>query len=502
MSFRSSNPNFPPLWQTVLAACLGVAIGLLLVNYMDKNRQHGTSMPAQVTAIASSAVDSAMSNISKVAVLPTLERRMNILLMGVDSNGKGCLRFVGTRSDTMMLVSLDPVGKKVGVVSIPRDSRIKLAGAHGIDKINSAHALGGPKLAVDTVVESLGVPVDRHVVIDVQGLRKLFEVLGPVEVVVEKRMHYTDRAAGLHVSLNAGLQQLDPQQAEEYVRFRHDPRGDIGRIERQQWFLRQVSKKLKEPQVILKLPEMFKLANDYVITDLTIDEMARIANFGKDITPQQVQSAILPGRADTIKGGSYWLPDYEACAVVFNRLLGQPPGVTQQLAIDQNPVGYQAAQAASLDHTSLESGRPLSILIRYPRGAEEAVKQFEAAANSAGYRVRYKIRSDVADCQHEQIIQNSYRADDTVISRLRERFPLLDQWPVVLNVESRPITDLAIVFTPTSCPLTSVQVTEATAELHRGAGNTGGPDAASRSDGVSKTQLDASGTGKPARIGI
>ena len=166
------------------------------------------------------------------------------------------------------------------------------------------------------------MPIDRYVVVDTQGLKDLFEVLGPVQVLVEKSMHYQDRPAGLKVQLEPGLQQLDASQTEQYVRYRHDGKGDIGRIERQQWFVRQVAQKLKDPAVILKIPQLIKLANDYVQTDLTLDEMLRIATFAKDIKSDQVETAMLPGRATTMDGISYWLPDQEAGALVFNRLAG------------------------------------------------------------------------------------------------------------------------------------------------------------------------------------
>ncbi len=142
----------------------------------------------------------------------------------------------------MMLVHVDPDTKRVGIVSIPRDSRVKLPGNHGIDKINFAHALGGPNCAVEAVKDAFAVPIDHYGDVDTEGLKKVFEALGPMEIMVEKRMRYRDRAAGLHVDLEPGSQTLSPKQVEEYVRFRHDPKGDIGRIERQQWFMRQVSK--------------------------------------------------------------------------------------------------------------------------------------------------------------------------------------------------------------------------------------------------------------------
>lgn len=439
----------------LLAAIFGVLVGLTIIHFTSRPIFPGipgarvtahNSAPSRFGLPGPSMVTNAFNSISRISVVPTLDRSMNILVMGVDSNGRNTQRFLNTRSDTMMLVHVDPSTKKVGVVSIPRDSRVKLPPPHGIDKINSAHALGGPQMAVETVKEYFAVPIDRYVVVDTFGLKKLFEALGPVEVLVEKRMRYRDRAAGLYVDLKPGLQVLDPKQAEEYVRFRHDPKGDIGRIDRQQWFVRQVAKKLREPAVLLKLPDIFKFANDYVVTDLTIDEMARLANFGKDIEPHQVETAMLPGRADFISGGSYWIPDVEASAVVFSRILGQPISVAER-SESSNDYGSDAASAA----TTNESGvRRMTVLIKYPHGQEHLARQLETACNAQGYAVRYLIRSDVADCQHEQIVQNSYRANEVLTQQLREKFPCFNTWPVVVSVEPRSHIDFTLVISPNS----------------------------------------------------
>lgn len=426
--------NSPKWWQSLFAVVFGVCVGLLLSNYIYSNRAQIGKASTGAMKRAGTAFNDA---IASAKVVPTLDRRMNILLMGVDSNGVGTQRFVGTRSDTMMLVSCDPVTKKVGVVSIPRDSRVAIPG-HGHDKINAAHAFGGPQLAVQTVQEVFQVPVDHYMVIDVQGLRKVFEVLGPVEVKVEKRMRYTDHAGKLHVALDPGLQTLTPVQAEEYVRFRHDARGDIGRIDRQQWFLRQVSKKLREPQVVLKLPQLFKLASEYVVTDLPVEDMAKLAGFGKDIQPNQVETAVLPGEAQTIRGGSYWVPDEVADAHVFSRLLGLP-------IIDSAPsrtVG-EANSAIAAEHSSDQ--KPISFIIRYPKGAEETANAFEKQLIGAGYVVKYKTRADAADCAHEQLVLSSNRADDTVTERVRNALSNMSQWPVVVALESRPSSDFTVV---------------------------------------------------------
>jgi len=430
-------------WQSLFALIFGVCLGLVVSSFLYADRSAFVKRATGSMNQATTAISSAISN---VKVMPSLEQRMTILLMGVDSNGFNCERWVGTRSDTMMLVSCDPILKRVGCVSIPRDSRVRIIG-HGNDKINSAHALGGPELAVETVRQSFSVPVDHYMVIDTQGLRKVFEALGPIEVKVEKRMRYTDHAGKLHVALDPGLQTLTPVQAEEYVRFRHDARGDIGRIDRQQWFMRQVSKKLREPQVVLKLPELFKLANQYVVTDLSVEDMARLATFGKDIQSNQVQTATLPGEAQTIHGGSYWIPNEKAGSIVFNRLLGTPlePNYGPQIAGSAN-------SAVAAENPS--GNKPLSFIVRYPKGAENIANAFEKELTSKGYVVKYRTKGDAAECAHEELMQCSYRADDIATQQLRQNMNNVSQFPVIVAVEDRPAADFVLVIAnDTVCPV-------------------------------------------------
>lgn len=436
----------PSIWQAILALVLGVLIGLIVTQFirLKENRQAIRKAMADAQMAASLQV----SKISLPKLGPTLDQRMNLLLMGVDSNGRNTQRFTGCRSDTMIIASLDPKTRKVSLVSIPRDSRVDIPG-HGMDKINAAHAFGGADLAVKTVQETFSVPIDHYVVIDVQGLRKVFEALGPIQVLVEKKLHYDDWAGHLHVALEPGWHTLSPEQAEEYVRFRHDAYGDIGRIQRQQWFLRQVSQKLKEPQVWLKLPQLFQVANDYVITDLSVEDMMKLANFGKDVKQGQVVSATLPGHADSINGGSYWIPDMDGAAIVLNRLTGTPLAST--VTDNLSPNSAYAATAPELA-TTVGSAEKLTVNIRYPKGFEQTAKNFEAALTTAGYRVKYRIQGASVDCQHEQIIQTSYKADDVVVEKLRDAVPNLSDFPVIINPEQRSPSDLLVVVTATTVP--------------------------------------------------
>ncbi|HEY9734287.1 MAG TPA: LCP family protein [Drouetiella sp.] len=439
--------------QILLAAAIGVCIGLVGNKYLQ------STAPPPKTAVAPKSTVEQIQQVGRdiqasaqhISVIPTLNKRMNVLLMGVDSNGRGTQRFTGTRSDTMILVSMDPESQKVGMISIPRDSRLKLAGDHGVDKINAAHALGGPKLSVETVQENFNVSIDHYVVIDAAGLKKVFEVLGPIEVVVEKRMHYNDWAGGLHVALEPGVHRLTPVQAEEYVRFRHDPRGDIGRTERQQWFMRALANKFKEPSVILKLPDLFKLANQYVVTDLSPEEMARIAAFGKDIKPNQISTATLPGHATCIHGGSYWQPDFDGSAVILNRLAGNPmtPGATTVAALPSSvpsSIPSNSAYAATTPD-ALSSSEPTTITIKYPRGFEKNARAYEKQLGAAGYKTKYVMRAETGDCQHEQIVQNSYKADDLLTKKLLEASPTLSSFPIVVNLDEHAASDFVIVLT-------------------------------------------------------
>ncbi len=417
-----STPIF--FWQAITSVFVGVAVGMSSYLFTMKFST-ARSQPPQAQVATFQAPKSSLP------ILPNLTKPITILVMGVDSNGPDCKRFIGTRSDVMIVVHLDPYANKVSLISIPRDSRVEV-GSHGLTKINSAHAMGGPELSVATVAQSFSTQVDRHIVIDTAGLKKLCEFLGPVEVLVEKEMHYHDRTARLNIDLEPGLQVLDPAQTEGYVRFRHDARGDIGRIERQQWFLRQVAHKLKEPQVLLKLPQLYSFVHDNIVTDLTVDEMAQVLSFVKDIEPSQVQTAMLPGQGDMIGGVSYWVPDLDGCRIVFDRLMDT------EIPLATSPLEPSALAA---------DGRPVRVSIRYPRGQEESVKQLELLLENAGYKVRYKWQAGMADCQHEEIIDISARADQQTTENLRKNIPLLARWPLVVSPE-RASYDFTLVLSP------------------------------------------------------
>ena len=187
--------------------------------------------------------------------VPFSPRRQNILLLGVDSNGEGTDMWKGTRSDTIMVVNIDPKTHTIKAISIPRDSKVYLPDNKGVQKINSAHALGGVNLVKKTLKETFGIKIDKYIIVHDEAVEHVVDALGGIPIYVEKPMKYHDWAGHLHIDLNKGENLLNGKQAVGYLRYRKDGLGDIGRTQRQQWFMRSLFEKLHSPQIITKIPQ-------------------------------------------------------------------------------------------------------------------------------------------------------------------------------------------------------------------------------------------------------
>ena len=253
--------------------------------------------------------------------LPFGKKRTNILLLGVDSNGSDSDLWEGTRTDTIILMNIDPKTKTVNAISIPRDSKVYLPDGNGIQKINAAHAIGGVRMTVKTIEETLGVKIDRYIMFHDQGVRAIVKALGGVDIYVEKNMKYDDYAGKLHINITKGKHHLTDKDVVEYLRFRHDAMGDIGRTKRQQWFLRGLLAEIKKPETIVKIPKIVTVANKYVKTDMTPYEMSQYAGIATRFDMDNIEVAMLPGGPNKHGYVSYWILDPEKTQEVINRLI-------------------------------------------------------------------------------------------------------------------------------------------------------------------------------------
>ena len=203
---------------------------------------------------------------------------VNILLMGVDARGfeEGEI----PRSDTMMVASLDPVDKTINLFSIMRDTYTEIPN-HGSNRINTA-ITHGPKTAMKAVGDLLGIPIQYYVYTDFQGFIQLVDSIGGVDFYVEKDMKYTSKADNheYDIDLKQGMQHLDGNEALQYVRFRYDAMGDFTRTERQRELLMAVAKKTVSTTSIMKLPDILNAVNPYIDTNLTVNDMWKLANVG------------------------------------------------------------------------------------------------------------------------------------------------------------------------------------------------------------------------------
>ncbi len=273
--------------------------------------------------------------------LPKLSRPVNILVLGIKvltsdlpekpPSNLGYHALVNSfegLSDTMLLVRFDPEKDSVTVLSIPRDTKALIPG-RGVAKINEANAIGGPAKAAETVSLLLdNVPIDRYVRINIQGVEKLIDALGGITIHVPQDMKYTDHSQHLYIDLKKGKQHLDGKKAIDFLRFRYDAYGDIGRVQRQQSFMRALIEQTLNPKTILRMPEILRIIRAHIDTNLTTNELIALAAFAAQKNKSDIKMLLLPGDFNSPKEGelSYWLPNRARIREVMASYFGQDSG--------------------------------------------------------------------------------------------------------------------------------------------------------------------------------
>ena len=239
--------------------------------------------------------------------LLTATDKATIMIMGVDEREGD----VG-RSDTLMVATIDPIKNEASLLSIPRDTRVAIP-RNGYDKINAAYAYGGEKLTQRTVEDFLGVRIDHYVIINTHAFQKIVDAIGGIDINVEKRMYYEDPwddDGGLIIDLRPGMQHMDGKTAVTYVRYR-DEEGDIGRVKRQQKFMRACVDAVTTPAILPRLPGIIASVIDSVKTDLSVRQMLEFIGTLKQAQAKGLRTDMVPGRPLYIEGISYWIPDME-----------------------------------------------------------------------------------------------------------------------------------------------------------------------------------------------
>lgn len=366
------------LWFTAflmtagVSTCLGAAIALFA--------------PLPIAQDAPDSNQISLSRIWRMGFGYRITRPVNILVMGIDrvlDVPQDSPDIFSGRSDTMLLVRIDPTTNSVSVLSIPRDTQVAIPG-EGIHKINHANTVGGAELAAQVVRENLDdIPIDRYVRVSTSAFRELVDLLGGVRVFVPERMEYVDNTQKLYINLEQGWQVLNGEQAEQFARFRKDSYGDVGRVQRQQQVIRALRDRLSDPTVIAKLPAAIELLQNYIDTNLSLDEMLALANFGLNLNQENFRMVMLPGRFSGPNEyvASYWIMDPE----------GRDQIMREYFAVDSVEVAESNVNR-------------LRIAVQNASGEPTLARQLARHLRSQGFRNVYVVRDWPDQQQETQII--------------------------------------------------------------------------------------------------
>lgn len=277
-------------------------------------------------------------------LMPTNEpwqgtERVNILLMGIDRRpGEAFI----SRTDTMMLISIDPTSESVSILSIPRDLYVAIPG-YGSDRINTAfvygargdNPTGGAALAMQTVEYNLGVPVHHYAMVDFSAVIKGVDALGGVDLYVPYTINdptYPDMNYGYDpLYIPAGQHHMDGITALKYARTRHGD-SDIHRAQRQQQVILAVRSKvlaLGIGEMVKRAPVLYQQLNNGIMTDLSLEQLLTLGQLAGDIETENIRNEVLGfeyvSSYRTPQGASVLVLDNAAAAPLIDSLFHTSP---------------------------------------------------------------------------------------------------------------------------------------------------------------------------------
>jgi len=253
------------------------------------------------------------------------------------------------RTDTIIVVSINPEARYVSMLSIPRDLWVRIPG-YGVGRINTVDFIGewkkaeggGPGLLKRTIEENLGLPIHRYARIDLEGFIRIIDALGGVTIDVDCPIHdvfldspLTGEEDPAELNLEVGVHHMDGLTALRYVRSRR--RGlDFDRSRRQQKLLRSLAEQYLNVSLLPKLPRLWEALQDAVETDLTLPELIQLAYIGLQIRQNHIKSRFIDWRVTdnfvTPAGAQVLLPNREKLAEAVAEFLNPPQEDTHLLA--------------------------------------------------------------------------------------------------------------------------------------------------------------------------
>lgn len=244
---------------------------------------------------------------------------VSILIMGVEDYQSDYDR---GRTDTLMVATFNPDDKKLQLLSIPRDTLVEIVDKGKEDKINHAYAFGGKEMTINTVENFLEIPIDYYATVNFEAFKNVVDILGgiTVEVPFDFKQNSDDRVAE-KLEFYEGEMELDGRYALAYARMRmSDPRGDIGRNERQQQVIKAIIQKALSVSTITKVDDLINEVGQNVETNMKISEGLAFVKKYSDFNVDYIEQLKLETYPENINGIHYQIADHNSLEEVKYKL--------------------------------------------------------------------------------------------------------------------------------------------------------------------------------------
>lgn len=248
--------------------------------------------------------------------LAASRKTLNVLFIGADDVKDG--NYYG-EADSIMLLVVNTEDDTASMVSIPSNTRIPVAGQETVT-LREVYKQGGTPLTLKLVEEYLGITIPYYAAVDHAVFTRIVDELGGVNLYVEEKMAYTDSYDGYVINLAQGYQTLDGERAQQYIRYVSGELGDVGRMKRQERFVKAMVEQHASLGSIFDIPSILSILEDESDSNLTFYPLMKIAGVLREYQPSMTLGELLPGKAAVDAQGSYWETDQAGVDALFGRI--------------------------------------------------------------------------------------------------------------------------------------------------------------------------------------
>lgn len=384
-------------------------------------------------------------------------KEFNVLILGVSTDIDAQL------TDTIIIASYNPNTQKANLLSIPRDTFTgkNKNKATASQKINSLYNIERtPEKTLEAVNEITGLNIENYVVVKTEALRKLVDAIGGVEFNVPIDMDYDDPTQDLHIHLEAGLQKLDGEKAEQVVRFRHsnpDKNGvmttypseygsdDYGRMRTQRDFITEVLKQTLKLGNIFKIGEILEIAHENVETNMSLSYLKDYIPYAVEFNTENLQTATLPGESE--KCNEIWFFMYdklETKEIIQNMFKTGESETTDELNNNTvnntvNVVNSTNTNSNTTITSSEKTNEEIKIELINGSGNKTKLETAKTALEDAGFKVK---KTGTTSTISKTIITNKKDTTDTQLKELKQ---ILGVGSISTNKSSTSLVDVTIV---------------------------------------------------------